>query len=312
MKNLRIITSRKYTVKLGNHVFHSDKFFKTARMLVKEGIIKEKDILEPSLPSINDLLLVHTAQWADKIINRRLTPEDISRSQIPCSKKIMEAHLLAAGGTIKACETALKYGACFHAGGGAHHAFAGHGEGFCLLNDIAIGIRKQQKTGGIKRAVVIDLDAHQGNGTASIFRNSHEVFTFSMHQKDIYPEKKEKSSLDIELKKGTGGGEYLALLLKHLPEILNAHKPGLAVYAAGADCYEHDLLGGLKLTFDELKKRDETVFSECRKRSIPIAVVLAGGYALNPGDTIRIHAQTFKSLHKLYNMRGWKTVNGRW
>ncbi|MFH1620174.1 MAG: histone deacetylase [bacterium] len=189
------------------------------------------------------------------------------------------------------------------AGGGGHHAYPDHGEGFCLLNDIAVGIKKMQKEGRVRKAAVVDLDAHQGNGTAAVFRDSPEIFTFSMHNSEAYPEIKEKSSLDIPLRPETGDEDYLGLLSEHLPSALEKHAPGLVVYVAGADCHETDLLGGLAMTFEGLKKRDEFVFSQCFKMKIPVAVVLAGGYLKNPADTVAVHAQTIETALVVFGVR---------
>ena len=318
MTKINIISSPKYSIDLGGHVFAAEKFFHSALSLVKNGIIRRSQILEPGCPSHKDLLLAHTPAWISKLEKNRLSPKDIARSEIPLSQAIINAHMLAVQGTIMACEQALATGMGLHAGGGAHHAFANHGEGFCLLNDMAVGIRKIQKTRGIQKALIIDLDAHQGNGTASIFKNSPEIFTFSMHQADIYPamhhagcmagvnptrftpDKKETSTLDLELSSGTKDRQYLAILKRYLPRIMDKHKPEFAVYLAGADCYRNDRLAGLKLTFKGLKARDEFVFSECLNRKVPFAVVLGGGYAKNPADTIKIHTQTLSAAIAVY------------
>ena len=248
--------------------------------------------MEAPEPSREDLRLVHGARWVDKCLSSGFTPKDCERAELELSPDVVLAHLMNVGGTIRAAELALENGLGVNCGGGAHHAFADHGEGFCLLNDIAIAVQKLIKAKKIRRAVIIDLDAHQGNGTASIFRKNKSVFTFSMHNGEIYPEKKEKSSLDIELRPGTGDGVYLALLRKNLSAALKAAKADLAVYAAGADVYEADLLGGLKLTMSGIKKRDAFVFRECFRRKLPVAVVLGGGYAEKFKETVRIHANT--------------------
>lgn len=301
-----IIVSQKYAVNIGEHVFATEKFIRSARLLVSEGTIGETDLTEPALPLRDDLLLAHTPEWIEKVVDGKMTAVDEALSEIPYSPEISTAHQLAVGGTIGACRSALENGLGLHSGGGSHHAFSDHGEGFCILNDIAVAVRRMQKDGKIKRAMTVDLDVHQGNGTAAIFKNSPEVFTFSMHQNDIYPETKEKSSLDIELEKGTKDADYLSLLAKNLPISLENHNPDLVIYVAGADCYQKDRLGGLKLTFKGLKARDEMVFKECFTRKIPVAVVLGGGYAFNLNDTVKIHTQTLRSGLKL---QGQKTFS---
>jgi len=284
---MKIVVSEKYSVNLGGHVFETGKFIAAARLAADE-----KNFVAPPSPRRQDLLLVHSPEWADKVISCKLTPDDEKLAEIPVTPEVSLAHQLACSGTALACELALKDGLGLHAGGGGHHAFRDHGEGFCILNDIAVGIEKLRKSGTIKKAAVVDLDAHQGNGTAGIFARTPEVFTFSMHEAAIFPEKKEKSSLDVELETGMGGKRYIELLAENLPKVLDGHKPELVVYLAGADCCEHDKLAGLKLKMDDLLARDEYVFRQCFSRRIPVAVVLGGGYAENPQDTIRIHAGT--------------------
>lgn len=300
--SVRVVSSPRYTVDLGGHVFLSEKFFKSAEMLIKENIIREKDLLEPGIPSREDMLLVHTPEWVEKVVDGKMTKEDIALSGIPFSPEISIAHQLAVQGTIEAGKLALETGLGLHAGGGAHHAFADHGEGFCLLNDIAVAVRKMQREFGVKRIMIVDLDAHQGNGTASIFRNSADVFTFSMHNSSIYPKVKEKSSLDVELKQGTGDDVYLSLLSEKLPALLEQNKPGLVVYLASADAYAGDVLGKLNLTVSGIKARDEIVFRECFTRAIPVTMVLGGGYSSNPDDTVKIHAQTMETGIKLWKL----------
>jgi len=196
---------------------------------------------------------------------------------------------------LAAAGAALRDGAGVNCGGGSHHAFRGHGGGFCLLNDIAVAVKKLLKEKRVKRAMVIDLDAHQGNGTASILRGDRRVFTFSMHGSEIYPPEKEKSSLDIGLRPGTGDAAYLAALRSELHRAMDRFRPDFAVYVAGADIYRGDALGGLKLTMGGIKKRDAFVFGECRLRGIPVALTLSGGYAVKFSDTVRIHANTVKA-----------------
>lgn len=287
--------SPEYTVKNSGHVFRSGKFEAALKLLLKEGVISKKDVLVPAAPSKADLLLVHTPSWVKKNLEYKFTPEDSARAEIEITRGVARAHLMNVGGTVLAARLALEDGVGVNCGGGSHHAFADHGEGFCLLNDIAVAIKRLFKERRIKRALVIDLDAHQGNGTAAIFKGDKRVFTFSMHGADIYPEKKEKSSLDIELRPGAGDAAYLAALERELPRAADRFKPDLAVYLAGADVYRGDALGGLKLTRRGIKKRDAFVFAECRRRGLPVALILGGGYALKPGDTVKIHADTIKA-----------------
>ena len=297
---MKIVFSKLYTVKNRAHVFRPDKFEAALKTLLREKIISRGDIVEAPEPSREDLRLAHCARWVDKNLSFGFTAKDCARAELEITPAVVLAHLMNVGGTIKAAELALESGLGLNCGGGAHHAFADHGEGFCLLNDIAVAVKKLLKAKKICRAVIIDLDAHQGNGTAAIFKKDKNVFTFSMHNRDIYPEKKEKSSLDIELLPGTRDGRYLALLRRNLPAALKAAKADLAVYVAGADVYSGDLLGGLKLSMSGIKKRDAFVFAECSRRRLPVAAVLSGGYAKKFKDTARIHANTLKEAIKIF------------
>ena len=210
-------------------------------------------------------------------------------------------------GTVLACRHALQVGVGLHAGGGSHHAFRDHGEGFCVLNDIAVGIMKMREDGRMRRAAVIDLDAHQGNGTAAIFAAEPETFTFSMHQMDVYPPAKQRSSLDVALAAGTGDAEYLARLAGSLPKV-SAHRPELVVYQAGVDPWERDLLCGLKLTEKGLLARDTLVYESCRRRGIPVAVTLGGGYSRGSKETARLHARTLSVFAGISLNQRWAAV----
>ncbi|MBI4051330.1 MAG: histone deacetylase [Elusimicrobia bacterium] len=289
---MRIIFSAKYEVDLGSHVFSTRKFKGVVESLIRSGEIAAKDVAEPSPASRKELILVHTDEWVSKILDGKTTPWDEAMLELPYSPDLAAAHHTAVGGTILACREALQTGLGLHVGGGFHHAFAGHGEGFCVFNDMAVAIVLLQREKKIRKALVVDLDVHQGNGTASLFAQDSSVFTFSMHQQNLYPVFKPPSSLDVNLPEGTGDGEYLFILRRELPKILDRHRPELVLFQAGADPYEKDLLGGLKITLKGFEHRDETVFSECFRRKIPVAVTLGGGYAANLQDTVFIHAQT--------------------
>jgi len=301
---MRIVFSKKYTANNLKHVFRTDKFEKTLRRLLTAKLMTPRDVVEPARPSRSDLELAHTRRWTDKNLRFKFTRSDSARAELEITRAVAEAHIMSVGGTILAAQFALETGIGLNCGGGAHHAFGGHGEGFCLLNDIAVAIKKLLKEGRIKRALVIDLDAHQGNGTAAIFRGDKRVYTFSMHQRDLYPVKKEKSSLDVELPAGTGDAQYLAALKQTLPRVMARARPDLAVYVAGADVYKGDMLGGLKLTVNGIRKRDAFVFGECRRSVVPVAAVLSGGYAKNFKDTILIHANTLTAA-----IREWRRLS---
>jgi acetoin utilization deacetylase AcuC-like enzyme len=292
---MKIIFSKEYTVKNQGHVFRSDKFEAALNLLITEGAVSKNDIISPRPPSKADLLLAHTPAWVGKNLRYKFTPRDSAAAGFEITSVLARAHLMNVGGTILASRLALENGIGINCGGGAHHAFADHGEGFCLLNDLAVAVKKLFQERRIKRAMVIDLDAHQGNGTAAIFCRDRRVFTFSMHGAGIYPEKKEKGSLDIELKSGTGDAVYLAVLKRRLPRAMTAFRPDFVAYVAGADVYKHDMLGGLGLSMTGIKKRDAFIFAECRARGVPVTLALAGGYAQKAKDTVSIHAGTIKA-----------------
>jgi len=299
----RIVFSKKYTVFGGSHIFRSDKFASALKLLLRERVIRPADVVEPARPSKADLLLAHSPEWVKKILSGKLSRSDQALVELKATKAVIEAHLMNTGGTILAARLALETGLGINCGGGGHHAFRGRGSGFCLLNDIAVAVRRLQRRNRIKRALIIDLDAHQGDGTASIFAKDRSVFTFSIHQRDLYPAVKQRGSLDRELPAGTGDAAYIKLLKADLPAVFKKARPDLVIYNAGADVYEHDLLGGFRLTMAGVLRRDELVFAECFKRKAPVALVLSGGYAVKFSDTVRLHANTIKAALKMFGGR---------
>jgi acetoin utilization deacetylase AcuC-like enzyme len=282
----RVVFSPAYTVDYGDHSFASKKFALAAAAL--KGKV---DFVEPEEPSRDELLLAHDEAWVAKVLSGVLTAAETERLELPFSPEISRAHRLAVGGTLLAARRALETGTGLHCGGGAHHAFRDHGEGYCALNDIAVAILKLRTEGKLSRAAVVDLDVHQGNGTAAIFSGDESVFTLSLHQGDLYPEKKEKSSLDVELPAGTGDAEYYDALRRSLKAVMD-FKPQLVVYQAGVDPWEKDRLGGLKLTERGLLDRDHAVRETCGLHGVPVVVTLGGGYGPAPEDTARLHART--------------------
>lgn len=284
----RIVYSPKYEVNYGEHAFSTRKF-----RLAAEACAAFGELVEPPEPSRDDLLLVHSSDWVEKLMTGVLSPADVSRLELPFSPEIALAHRLAAGGTLLAARHALETGVGLHAGGGAHHAFADHGEGYCAVNDIAFAIVKLRSEGMIERAAVVDLDVHQGNGTASIFKSDPDTFTFSMHQYGIYPEVRQKSSLDVELVPKIGDAAYYDKLRHGLRAVMD-FKPDLVIYQSGVDVWEKDRLGGLALTEEGIKDRDMAVYEVCRVYRVPVAVTLGGGYGPTPEDTARLHAATLK------------------
>ncbi len=298
---VKFVYTPKYCVDLGYHVFPTEKYSLVKDRLVKKYHIKNEDFLEPPLPSWDDLQIILTSQYIEDLKNARVTYTTYP-SELPVREDIILASRYSAGGTFLASQLALKGGVGFHIGGGFHHAFPDHAEGFCYINDVAYALATLKKHNTIKKGMVIDLDLHQGNGTAYIFRNEKNIFTFSMHQEDIYP-KKEKSDLDIGLPSGTTVDVYISKLRKNVPAMLEFFLPDLVIYVAGADPYQFDQLGDLKLSKNDLLIRDQIIIGECWQRKTPITITLAGGYAYKIQDTLEIHTNTAKvclSLFKLF------------
>ena len=283
---------------IGNHVFPMEKYELVRKRLIDEGILTADDFIEPQMATTEDLLLVHTGEYTQDLMDMRWT-ERTMQSEFPLTKSVRDGYLMGTGGTILACRKAMDCRVAVNLSGGFHHAFPGHAEGFCYTNDVAIGIRHMQRDSEVRRFFVVDCDLHQGNGTAFIFQTDPDVFTFSIHQEDNYPVK-QKSDLDIGLANHTDDATYLAHLHEHVPRIMDDFAPELVVYLAGADPYEDDQLGDLSLTMDGLRGRDEFVVGECVKRSIPVAILMAGGYAANTDDTVSIHCNTCKVAYDLW------------
>ncbi len=276
---------------LGDHVFPAGKYRVLARMLEKKGWTL-MPVEHPA--SWEDLCLVHTPAYLEDLRHTRWTPRT-RYSEIPLTPEIVEAFRLMAAGTLLAARQALEQGGGFHIGGGFHHAYPDHAEGFCYVNDLAFAVRKLQQEGLIQKAAVVDLDVHQGNGTARIFQGDSAVFTFSMHQEDLYPLPKEAGDLDVGLPRGTDDEAYLTALRRHLPRVW-AFEPDLLLYQAGVDPFQEDQLGGLALTADGLRERDRLVIEGAVRRKIPVVVTLGGGYARRMEDTVRLHLQTAEVL----------------
>lgn len=282
-----------YEVDIGPHVFPTAKYRLVRDRLLRAGVINEANLHAPSPVDDDAISLAHTDEYLRKIRLNTLSPEERMLLEVPFSVALREAMWLCAGGTVLAGRLALANRAvAVHLGGGFHHAFADHGEGFCLINDVAVAIRMLQRESAGQRFAVLDCDVHHGNGTAALFAGDADVFTFSIHQENNYPYYKPRSDLDIGLADGTGDDAYLAHLKEHVPAILERHRPHLVFYLAGADPYRNDLLGGLGLTLAGLARRDRLVFECCRSAGVPVAVTLAGGYAMDSEDTVRIHCGT--------------------
>jgi acetoin utilization deacetylase AcuC-like enzyme len=295
----KVVYHERYDLNLGPHVFPSQKFRLIYEMLLREGIATKDDFLRPERASDEDILRVHTAEWVRKLKTGALTASDVMLLEVPYSPELVEAVWLAAGGSILAGQSALRDGFGSNLSGGFHHAYPGHGEGFCAIHDVAVAIRKLQADGAVKRAMVVDTDVHHGNGTAAIFSKNQTVFTISIHQENNYPAHKPPSSIDLNMADRVGDEEYMDALLPAVQTALDEFQPEILFYVGGADPYCEDQLGGLSLTKKGLKERDRRVFEEARKRKIPVATTLAGGYARRVEDTVQIHVNTILAAREV-------------
>jgi len=292
-----LIWSPGYQCDIGLHVFPVEKYALVRDALETSGDLAEADVIEPPPVTRELLALAHDEAYLDDLDALRWTPRT-QYSELPLTEGIVRAFSLAASGTTFAAREALARGRAAHVGGGLHHAYAGHAEGFCYINDLAVAARAVRREGLARRVAVVDLDVHQGNGTAHIFRDEPEVFTLSVHQERNYPQPKEHGDLDVGLEDGTGDAGYLAALDAALESVW-AHRPDLVLFQAGADPYRDDQLGGLALTLEGLEARDAKLLEGCAARGIPVATTLGGGYARDVGDTVRIHAATCRRTLRL-------------
>jgi acetoin utilization deacetylase AcuC-like enzyme len=316
MLPFKLVYSDDYYLPIGAHVFPAQKYKRIHDKLIASGVAEPSDFAAPRPASDQDVLLVHTPEYVHKLKTGGLSMRERMELEIPFSASLVNAFWLAAGGSILAAELALGQQVAVNIGGGFHHAFPDHGEGFCMIHDVAVAIRRLQSDGKIRSAMTVDCDVHHGNGTAAIFaatraagdslpsvpgsvpranisgRHTGDVFTISLHQENNYPAVKPPSSIDVNLPDGVGDDDYLAWLDNALSSGLRQFDPELICYIAGADPYREDQLGGLSLTIEGLKKRDELVFRVARARGIPVMVTYAGGYARNVEDTVAIHCNT--------------------
>jgi acetoin utilization deacetylase AcuC-like enzyme len=334
MLPFKLIYSDRYYLPIGAHVFPAEKYRRVHDRLLQTAVASTKDFLSPQPASDQDILLVHTTEYVRKLKTGTLSPQEEMQLEVPFSPDLVQAFWLAAGGSILAARQALTDRIAINIGGGFHHAFPDHGEGFCMINDVAVAIRRMQRDDKIRTAMTVDCDVHHGNGTAAIFagtrtpgeplpsasasslgqarlekmpaktkmRGAHggDVFTISLHQHNNYPMWKPPSSIDVDLPDGTGDDDYLAWLDNALSSGLRQFEPDLLCYIAGADPYREDQLGGLSLTIEGLKKRDELVFRVARTRDIPVMVTFAGGYARNVDDTVTIHCDTVIAAREVF------------
>ncbi len=299
MLPFKLVYHKGYDLNLGEHVFPSQKFHLIAELLLRDGIAAKDDFLTPNPASDEDILRVHTADWVRKLKTGTLTASEQMRLEVPYSPELVEAFWLAAGGTILAAQSALRDGFGCNLGGGFHHAHPDHGEGFCAIHDVAVGVRRLQADGAIRKALIVDTDVHHGNGTAAIFRGDANVFTLSIHQENNYPAHKPSSTVDLNMGDRADDDEYLAALIPAVQSALDEFRPDIVFYVGGADPYCEDQLGGLSLTKQGLMLRDRKVFEESRKRGIPVATTLAGGYARRVEDTVRIHVNTILAAREV-------------
>jgi acetoin utilization deacetylase AcuC-like enzyme len=291
MLPFKLIYHPQYDLNLGEHVFPSRKYRLIHDQLLAEGLAEAGDFVEPLPASDEQILLVHEPDWVHRLKNGTLSQAELLRLEIPYSRAMVDAFWLAAGGTILAAKNALRDRIGFNIGGGFHHAFPDHGEGFCAIHDVAVAIRALQQERLIARALVVDCDVHHGNGTAAIFAGDASVLTLSLHQFHNYPSEKPPSTIDVHLRDGVGDEEYLERLRGALT-VAMSFTPDIVFFLAGADPYGEDQLGGLSLTLQGLKQRDQLVFETARTQTVPVAVTLAGGYARDTRDTVRIHCNT--------------------
>ncbi len=328
MLPFKLIYSDDYYLPIGAHVFPAEKYRRVRDRVLELGAAESEDFIVPRPASDQDVLLVHSPQYVEKLKTGTLSPREELQLEIPYSLELVRAFWLAAGGSILAAQHAINDGVGISIGGGFHHAFPDHGEGFCMIHDVAVAIRRMQRDDKIRTAMTVDCDVHHGNGTAAIFagvrvpsdplpssppatlnserpakmRNAHagDVFTISLHQENNYPPVKPPSSIDVDLPDGIGDDDYLGWLDNALSSALRQFAPDLICYIAGADPYREDQLGGLSLTIEGLKKRDELVFRVAKARNIPVMVTFAGGYARKVEDTVTIHTNTIIAAKEIF------------
>lgn len=300
---MQVFYTPRYYADIGSgHIFPIRKFELVRDKLLAEGTLKPVEIIEPSPAPLEDVLLVHTADYVSRLCSGNLTTKEIRRLGLPWSESLVQRSFYAVGGTIGATNVALAEGYSSNLAGGTHHSFPDRGEGFCVLNDVAIAIRAMRARKLIRKAAIVDCDVHQGNGTATIFAGDDDTFTLSIHGANNYPLFKAQSTLDVELPDGTSDTEYLDTLAKHLPAVFAA-EPEIVFYLAGADPYKGDKLGRLAVSIDGLRERDAYVLRECYEREVPIVTVMSGGYGKDINDTIEIHCNTIRMVKQIFESR---------
>jgi acetoin utilization deacetylase AcuC-like enzyme len=283
-----------------NHRFPMVKYSLLPEQLIYEGTISEKQLFSPSALPEKAVLRTHQEEYWSKLKNLQLSKQEERRTGFPLSASLIEREITIMNGTVEAARYAFQYGISMNIAGGTHHAFTNRGEGFCLLNDLAIAAKEMQHEGLAERCLIVDLDVHQGNGSAEIFKNDDSVFTFSMHGESNYPMYKEVSSLDIGLRDGIEDDEYLSLLDANLPKIIDQFQPDIILYQCGVDVLKSDKLGRLSLSLEGCKQRDKRVLNLARTNKIPLVAAMGGGYSEDIKTIIEAHANTFRLATEIY------------
>ncbi len=293
---IKLAFSDKYIYKLPDgHRFPIEKYELVKEQLIYEGTIAAEQIYDPDLVHEDLVLKIHTREYWNKLSTLNLAPAEIRKIGLPVTELSFKRARNSVAGTVTAAENALEFGLGINLAGGTHHAYADYGEGFCVLNDLAIASRYLLDEFDIDRILIVDLDVHQGNGTAKIFEDEPRVFTFSMHGEHNYPLRKEKSDLDIHLKSNVQDDEYIELLSFHLEKIMSSHSPQFVFFQAGVDVLYSDRLGKLGLTRTGVKRRDELVIQTCNALGIPMVITMGGGYATKLVDLVEAHCNTFRT-----------------
>lgn len=298
---LKIAFAPQYVLPLPvNHRFPISKYELIPLQLLHEGTVSEENFFPPESIDAETVALTHTREYIRRLMNLEMTPSEMRKIGFPQTPELMEREFIIAGGTVECCEYARQSGVSLNVAGGTHHAYADRGEGFCLLNDCAIAANYLLHGKLAEKIMIIDLDVHQGQGTAKIFEKELQVFTFSMHGKNNYPSHKEKSTLDVELRDGMMDDEYLKLLKDHLPLIIDSFNPDFAFYISGADIISTDRFGKLNVSMEGCKRRDEFVFETLKKKNIPVVVTMGGGYSPDIRDILEAHCNTYRVAKELY------------
>ncbi|MGB3076994.1 MAG: histone deacetylase [Chitinophagales bacterium] len=298
---MKIAFAPEYVLPLpANHRFPISKYELIPLQLLHEGIVTEENFFQPESIDIEVVALTHTQEYIHRLQNLQMTDSEMRKIGFPQTPELMTREFIIAGGTLECCEFAKQHGVSLNIAGGTHHAYPDHGEGFCLMNDCAIAANYLLHTSKAARLLIIDLDVHQGQGTAKIFEHEKRVFTFSMHGKNNYPVHKEKSTLDVELPDGIRDNDYLSLLQQHLPQVIDQFRPDFSFYISGVDIIATDRFGKLNVSMEGCKRRDAFVFETLKKQNIPVVVTMGGGYSPEIKDILEAHCNTYRVAKEIY------------